>query len=346
MGKAVDSKRPVAPEGFERGSIVHAPVDGQADGRESWEGEVKRGLFWAAFGGMIAFAAPNIGSVIAAYGICLACFERAGSLLWKALLACLGAGALTAALVDLTQVPLVILTCVATIAVALLVMGNKATSGCLCALALALAAATGGVEALYAWIGGTTLPQAITDLLAASGEMLSKGANISAQVGVDRAVALARTYWPMAYLSGAAVRVALALFGARLALRKRGVVFEKSALMEFDAPLWVCAAFVVGMAASMSAPLFPEWSYWIKFFGENVLTAARIALSIQGIAVGLWYARQWGVGPFMRGMLVALMVWIEVSFVVMSVLGLVDALLANFRSLERRRWGFATRSHE
>ena len=77
-----------------------------------------------------------------------------------------------------------------------------------------------------------------------------------------------------------------------------------------------------------------------------MLTAARIALSIQGIAVGLWYARQWGVGPFMRGMLVALMVWIEVSFVVMSVLGLVDALLANFRSLERRRWGFATRSHE
>ena len=45
-------------------------------------------------------------------------------------------------------------------------------------------------------------------------------------------------------------------------------------------------------------------------------------------------------------MLVARMVWIEVSFVVMSVLGLVDALLANFRSLERRRWGFATRSHE
>ena len=346
MGKAVDSKGPVAPEGFEGGPVVHESVDGQAEARGSWQGEVKRGLFWAAFGGMIAFAIPNIGSAIAAYGICLACFEREGSLRWKAILACLGVGALTAALADPVQVPLVVVGCVATIAIALLVMGDRATSGCLCALALALAAATCGVEAVYAWLAGTTIPQVIESLLTQSGEMLTRGANVSAQVGVDRAVELARTYWPMAYLSGAVARVALALFGARLALRKRGVAFEKSALMEFDAPLWVCAAFVVGMAASLSAPLFPEWSYWIKFFGENVLTAARIALAIQGIAVGLWFARGRGVGPFMRGMLVALMVWIEVSFVVMSVLGLVDALFANFRSLERNRWGISSRSHE
>jgi hypothetical protein len=342
LSDTIDSRRPVAPEGLDQANREPAPKGEKSKGVGNRGSELRKGLGWAAAGGACAFARPFLASIVSAYGICVAACagERRNRL--RAYGACVLSAVLASALFGLAQLPVVLATSVSTCVVAELALGDRASTGWVCLVSLGLALALIGIDAVYARMSGQSLTEFVGQMLSTYGETFETSANLKVQASLESALDMMRMYWPVAYLVSAITQVSCALATARITLRLRGVPQKEGFLSSFDVPLWVCIAFLLGMVLSMAAPHFPAWSQVAKFVGENVLTASRIALGIQGIAVGICFAKEYHVGPFIRGFLVVVMVWLEVSYVIMSVLGLVDALFANFRDLERSRRGFAT----
>jgi hypothetical protein len=109
-------------------------------------------------------------------------------------------------------------------------------------------------------------------------------------------------------------------------------------LSSYDAPRWVGVVFVLSAAAAMAPRYLTNLSPLVGFVGTNVLVAARVALSLQGTALIVWFLERRGFGPFTRALAVMVAVWIEWSFAVVGIVGLVD-LLANFRGIGRGRQG-------
>lgn len=342
MSDTIDSRCPVAPEGLDQTHTESAPKDEKPKGVENRGDELRKGLGWAVAGGACAFARPFLASIVSTYGICVAACSGERKNRLRAYGACALSAVLAAALFDLMQMPVVIATTVSTCVVAELALKNRASSGGVCLVSLGLAFAFVGIDAVYAQMSGQSLAEFVGQMLSAYGEAFETSSNLKVQASLESALDMMRMYWPVAYLVSAITQVSCALATARITLRLRGVPQKEGFLSSFDVPLWVCIAFLLGMVVSIAAPNLPAWSQEAKFVAENVFTASRIALGIQGIAVGICFAKAYHVGPFMRGFLVVGMVWLEVSFVIMSVLGLVDALFANFRDLERDRRGFAT----
>ena len=122
-------------------------------------------------------------------------------------------------------------------------------------------------------------------------------------------VTLAKTYWPMAFLSNAIVEALCSHIGGSLAARKRDARTKRT-FSEFDAPVWVAVLFIVGVAASLVSSQLPAWS---------------------------WYTKRAGFGPITQGLTLVAAFYLEVSFLLVSVVGLVDVVAANFRGLPRKR---------
>ena len=344
LSDTIDSRRPVAPEGLDQIQGEPTPRDERPKGAGERCGELRKGLGWAAAGGACAFARPFLASIVSTYGICVAACAGERNDRLRAYGVSMLSALVAATLFDVAQLPVVLATSVSTCVVAELALGGRASSGGVCLASIGLAFVLIGIDAVYAQMSGQSLTEYVGQMLGAYGKAFETSSNLNVQASLESALDMMRLYWPMAYLVSAITQVACALATARITLRLRGVPQKEGFLSSFEVPLWVCVAFLLGMVVSIAAPHLPSWSQLAKFVGENVLTASRIALSIQGIAVGVWFAKKHHVGPFVRGLLVVGMIWLEVSFVIMSVLGLVDALFANFRDLERDARGFATGS--
>ena len=66
----------------------------------------------------------------------------------------------------------------------------------------------------------------------------------------------------------------------------------------------------------------------------NVILAVRFALAAQGLAVLSWVIREKKPSGLMAALAVIAALYLEVQFIVMSIVGLVD-VWRNFRHLER-----------
>lgn len=142
--------------------------------------------------------------------------------------------------------------------------------------------------------------------------------------------------WPFPYFLLAAILTAIAHGCARLAApRLQGDNPQPWALSSFDAPLWSMVVLTLCAVAVAVAPLCGTWSRGVLMVGVNGLMAVRIIFMLQGFAVISWFFRTRRLGCLFRFVVLFLAVDLEVSFFVVSVLGLVD-FWANFRHLPRR----------
>ncbi|WP_143327751.1 MULTISPECIES: DUF2232 domain-containing protein [Atopobiaceae] len=339
MSEDYDSKRPVPPQGYERipgGEVPEAKASG-AQKRGDGQRLARPGSFWAVFGAAIAYASPNAGSLLASYGICrmgLGSKGKPRAILFASLLV---PALLAAVLFDWSQLPYVVITCACVGFISWWGLDQEVSEQRVILLGVAISLCFAAVDACVAWMNGYTLPDVIEQVIGAYSQYLSGSNNIAAQTNLSVASDLIRQYWPMAYVINAIGLLVCSLVGASAALRKRAKRPVLGRLCSYDAPRWVAIPFVVSAALAVAAPHLGDQSSLADFVGRNGLAASRIVLALQGVAVADWYARKLNVGSLLRGILAAALIWAEVSFVVPSVLGLVDLLAANFRDLDRGR---------
>jgi uncharacterized protein YybS (DUF2232 family) len=114
-------------------------------------------------------------------------------------------------------------------------------------------------------------------------------------------------------------------------------------IVRFDVPLWVAELFALGVAAQLLGPVLPTWQNEVATIGTNVVMCCRIVLAQQGLSVLQWWMREHRVPVFTKLFLLLVALWLEMSFALTSVAGILDVIF-NFRHIPRRRLQIALRS--
>lgn len=160
------------------------------------------------------------------------------------------------------------------------------------------------------------------------------GNGASEQVALAQAIL--RVVWPVTYVVPALGELLLACLGVKIASTRMG---ERSLSLpdfaEFDLPLWVVALFVgglVGLAVCLTVKVQTDGIWFMT--SANVILAVRFALAAQGMAVLCWFIRKRQPSRLMAALAVIAALYLEMQFIVMSIVGLVD-VWSDIRHLNR-----------
>ncbi len=337
MSDSEKKNGPVRPDGMgESREVIPFGTRGQGDGMGQMR--YRRGMMWSILGGACAPLSAEIAAVLTTYGLSFVNeSDDRGSVKTAALVAA-GAGIVVSILYNPWQIPMSVLIALVCLAMVRTVYGRQVTVG---RVSLAIIAATLVVlasDSVAAAFNGTSVPAAFDGVLRQMGASYGGSMNLTMSSQVEVARKLVASYWPLAYLCAAGAIVLFAHWGTKLAARQMNVSLPVGRLSSYDAPRWVGVVFVLSAAAAMAPRYLTNLSPLVGFVGTNVLVAARVALSLQGTALIVWFLERRGFGPFTRALAVMVAVWIEWSFAVVGIVGLVD-LLANFRGIGRGRQG-------
>lgn len=225
----------------------------------------------------------------------------------------------------------VIIAAAAAFAVALALVRGRLTPGAICIVMAALTACHLALDALVVSASGVTLPQAVSQLIADLREQLSEtSATTAAQM--ESTLSLLEVLWPSGYVMAALVEGLMALLGTWLAASQRKEL-ARPRLADFDLPLWVVTALVVSVAGLAVAYTFSGAPDAVLLVSANLAVALRFAFTAQGAGVIVWFLDHKGVGTVGRALIALLGLYLEVQFIVVSIVGLVD-VWANFRHLQ------------
>lgn len=144
--------------------------------------------------------------------------------------------------------------------------------------------------------------------------------------------------WPQACLVAALVFVvcahAAAYAGVRSAGKEAGREVQGAgwSFSEFSLPFWTVAFVLASLACLAGGTYLAGGDSLLVAIGANLLLGMRLAYMVQGFALVRWLCEKYEVGYLLRACLILLGLYLESSFYVMCVVGLVDAL-ADFRQL-------------
>ncbi|MBM6676037.1 DUF2232 domain-containing protein [Olsenella uli] len=338
MAGWTDNRRPPAPHGVagaareERGIVPR----GQGGDERRSALSLPAGLFFCALGGAVASSTLSfVGPALVAYGYLLVAPEGGR----RARLGCLAATLVPAVALGLatgvsTAASAVVASLVA-LAVCEMTASRRLTSGALCATVGLAAAALLASDELVALASGFTLSDGVRALLDAYRQQLA-GMLVGAADQVDLVFAAVGLLWPVAYVLAALASCVSTLVGTAVAASRAGSPVERPLrLAEFDVPLWVVALLVASVAGiALAVSVDGTVSQVALAVSANVAMAVRFALTAQGLAVLAWLVRGKGLGTVASTLVGVVALYLEVQFVVLTVVGLVD-VWANFRRLPR-----------
>ena len=316
----------------QRGGIVPTPSP-----RSGGPGiSVPSGLLSCALGGAVAsstfaFLAP----VFVGYGyVSTAHCGGAGGRVAGAAVALVASVAMSLSH-GASSVVVSVVSCLVAIATAEALLRGRLTPGLGCLVVAAAAACTLCADAALTAAAGTTLGATVESLLdSLMGELA--GASLAAAELMQRVRSAVSLLWPTAYVATAFGTYLFAVIGAGQAA---GRITEKSVeiprFAAYDLPLWVVAV-LVGSAAVLAFGLTAQGAVASAavMVSANLVMALRFAFAAQGLAVLAWSLDRRGTGLLAKVLLGALALYLEVQFVVMTVVGLVD-VWANLRHLPR-----------
>ena len=108
---------------------------------------------------------------------------------------------------------------------------------------------------------------------------------------------------------------------------------------KFALPFWTVAFALVGVGCYAAGNYLASGNQTLIAVGINLMLCMRLAYVFQGFSLFRWLCDKYGMGYFMRALIILLGLYLEVSFYVICVVGLIDAL-ADFRQLGHGiRWG-------
>lgn len=293
------------------------------------------GYLFCVLGGLASTASPLAAALFVGFGMTVASCGRAASSRALGVLAFAIPATVLGLALDASLLASALVACCVSAAVSLAACEGKTSAGTLCALVGMATLVQLGAGALLAASQGMTLASSmssLTDAYLAQLGTLASGA--SEQLALVQGIL--RVVWPVAYVIPSIGYVLLAHVGARLASTRLGErSIELPAFAEFDLPLWVVAAFVgslVGLAVVLTVGLGTASLAFMVV--TNVILAVRFTLAAQGLAVLSWVIREKKPSGLMAALAVIAALYLEVQFIVMSIVGLVD-VWRNFRHLER-----------
>lgn len=333
----MSDKRPVAPEGYTQASTqMVLRGDRQTSGRSSRQ-RLIMGAVWCFLGSAFLPMAPVLSNVLIAFGAVIT-MEESGLRERIVTFACalLAGCAMAYALVGVMELPMVIASVTCSFAVAWgFVEGNLSVGRSIVAALLASCMML-CADAYAAHRQGTTVTEVISTMVneAVEANLGSLDLEGTAVLLETRDSLLA--YWPTMYVCVGLGLVVCAFAGAWLAALTGKVGVRLGMISRYDVPLWVAVLFAAGVAIELVGPRLSQWQSETAMVGANVVMCTRIVLAQQGLSVLQWWMRERRVAPPIRMLVIMSAVWLELSFALTSVLGLLDVGL-NFRHLERKR---------
>ena len=335
----MNGKRPVAPEGMDQ--TARQLVVREAPSGRGIRHPMVLGLAWCLIGSVGVVMVPVISCAVIAYGLAVAArgAGRRGELV--ALLASLVASVLgTSLMVSPYDIPSAVLSVICSYAMVRgVVRGRLRTAGMLLA-GVAVTVALVGIDMVSTSLQGTTIDQVIREQVNLVVESSSGSLDLDGTAALIEAKEQVMAYWPTIYFVTAMGMVLCSLLGAISGMRAAGAPVARGLIARYDVPLWVAELFALGVAAELLGPRLPSWADEVTMAGLNVVMCTRLALAQQGLSVLHWWLREHRVNPFKGSLLILLGVWLELSFALTSVVGLLD-VIANFRHIERRRGDLA-----
>ena len=321
---------PAVPEGAEVTETSIVPV---TEVRTPESALVWMGYLWCVIAGAFAPYSPILSAAFVGYGTLVLTVLRDP----RTAAVATGIGSVSAIVAGLflgfDTIPVSLVTLLASSAMGVGLGSGKLTSGGACILCAVFALALLGIDSSLATWAGTTLQEAALSQMEKTFSALAESmANF--KEGLDTARAIMRVLWPTSYTFHALVCCIAAALGARIARQGLGARAPRElTLTTFDLPLWVAGILlvsIVGLALSQVAPAKDV----VLAVSANLAFAARFAFGVAGVAVAAWILRKRGMGLVGTLAVCAILVFIDMQFFVMAIVGLVD-FWANFRHLDR-----------
>lgn len=318
----------------ERRAIVPAGPRPQGGARPGLT--MPSGLFFCVLGGAVASSTFSfLGPVFVGYGYVAArtMGGTRGRLL--ALAAALVPAVALSVPAGVSTAVAAVVSCLVALVVAEAAARGRLTPGTGCAVVACAAACSLAADSLLAAAQGTTVAAGVEAVLDLYASQLSD-ASMAAVAVMQQVRTIIALLWPTAYVLAALGSYLFAVVGVGLAVgRLDERPFSVPRLSEFDLPLWVVGALVASAAAlAFGLTASGEIADGVLMVSANLVMALRFALAAQGLAVLSWLLRQRGVGSLGSALIGVVALYLEVQFVVMTIVGLVD-IWANFRHLQR-----------
>ena len=295
------------------------------------------GLAWCSIGSAFVVMAPVLANVLIAFGAAVAMCDGTRRERLLTLVVALSTGCVAAfLLMGPFEIPAAIIPIAGGYALARwMVLGRLDTNRSI-AVAAVVACLMLGIDVISTTMQGTS----VTDVFATAVDGLIEQ-NIDALDLNETAVLLesrdqVMAYWPTMYFGVGLGIMACSVFGAWLGVRTSNQAPEAGMLQRFDVPMWVPLLFSAGVVVELVAPHLPSGQDVATMVGANIVMCARLVLAQQGISVLLRLMSNKGVTKSLRMLIVMVAVWLEMSFALTSIVGLLDVGL-NFRHLERER---------
>lgn len=334
----MNSKRPVAPEGYTPHNRQLAVVpEGSLDSGRGATRALVRGLIWCLVGSTSVYVVPVISCVLIAFGMAAASqgAGRRGEIV-TLLVSLVGGAAGTYLLAGPFNIPSVIVSVICSYAMAWCVTRGKAYTGWLLLASAMTAVAMIGIDMVSTSLQGTSITELFTSVVNEVVESSSGALDLDGTTALLEAKSEILAYWPTIYFAVGLSMALCAFLGARSGARLAGAPLERGLIVSYDVPLWVAELFALGVAAELLGPRLPTWASEATMIGANVVLCARIALAQQGLSVLQWWMRERRVSPLTWMLVIPGALWLETSFALASVVGLLDVAI-NFRHFVRGR---------
>ena len=335
MGDSNNSKRPVVPQGLKAHTNQLAVREEVSRGR-SPKSRFVFGLIWCFIGSAFVVSAPVLANVLIAFGATIAVTNGGTRERVITLSAALAVGTLcTYLLFGAYNVPMAVIAIVCACGIADAYVRDRVNAGSLLLVAASVTWAMLGTDMVSTSLQGTSIAELITSEVDAVVESNVGSLDLDGTAALLEARDSMVSYWPTLYFVVGLSMVVCSVLGSWLGVRTGGGS-SKDLIVRYDVPLWVAELFALGVAAQLLGPLLPNWQDEVSTIGANVVMCTRIALAQQGLSVLQWWMRERRAKWSMRTLVVMLAVWLELSFALASVVGLLDVAV-NFRHIERGR---------
>ena len=330
MSAFTDNDHPVAPEGTNVTETGIVPASGirVPDSTLVWVG-----YLWCILAGAASPSTAMLSSLCAGYGtLMLTVLRGTRETAIGVGIACVSA-VVAGLIMGVDLIPSSLITLLAASVVGAGLGSGRLTSGGICLVCVLTALALLGTDSTLATLAGMNLYDLVIEQIDKTFAALQEGVT-----GLDEGFAMARdimlVLWPTSYTVTAAAGVIAAALGGRIARNGLGSRAPRTlTLTTFDPPLWVAGVLlfsIVGLAASQVAPA----GNVVLAVAANLMMAVRFAFGMDGIAVVAWRLRTRGTGMIVTSLVCAILVFIDMQFFVMAIVGLID-FWANFRHLPR-----------
>lgn len=333
----MSDRRPVVPEGLDSSTTQLAVREEMPQSGKNARRGLIVGLVWCSIGSALMPAAPVIACVLVAFGAAVAMGMGSRREQVLVLMAGLLAGFLGPFLLfGVHEVPNTELSVICAFVMAWAVMSGSLHTGGLVGGVAALTLVMIGMDTVSTSLQGTSINEVITSVVDQVVEESIGTLDLEGVAAVLDAKESVVSMWPTIYFVVAAGMVICSFLGARSGARRVGRQVDSDILVRFDVPLWVAELFALGVAAQLLGPYLPTRQNEVATVGTNVVTCCRLVLLQQGLSVLQWWMREHRVPVFTKLFLLLAALWLEVSFALTSIAGILDVIF-NFRRIPRRR---------